>query len=189
MDNYLAEMFAIFDKTEVKYNSSKPIKFNLETDNIDELFDKKIVSKGQKLENSVPFLEKINGRYLAIVEDQGFHCVIVDKVVKDFHNMWCSCNKPYLDEHIYATLQNIRNKKIKMFYKKNRKKDEKNILESVRLGKYYLAFGIADQDLLVVSQNGTMSKMPIKENGKVVFEVIEDDDNLSLSKMLEDFDK
>jgi len=185
MDAFLAEMFAIFDNNTVKYNSTKPIKFSLEKGNIEELFVDKILTKGKKLEDKVTFLEKFNDRYLAIVEDQGYYSVIIDKVTDNFYNMWCSSNNLYLDEYIYATLKCIRDKKINKFYKVRRKTDDNNLLDSVRKGKYYLAFGIDGNDILTVSQNGVITKYPAIENNEVVFEVIEDDDNLSLSKLLE----
>jgi len=185
MDSYLAEMFAIFDNNVDLYNSSRPIKLNIEKDNIDELFTKKTIIKGRRLEDCVSFIEKFANRYIAIVEDHEFHCVIIEKVIKDFSNMWCSCNKPYLDEHIYATLQCIKDHKIKNFYKVKRKSDGKNLLEDVRKGEFYLAFGIEDNNLLIVSQNGVIERLPILVKGKVAFEVIEDDDNLSLSKLLD----
>ena len=188
MDSYLAEMFAIFDNNVNYYNSIKPIKLDIFADNIDEIFDKKTIIKGRRLEDNVTFLEKFDNRYLAIVEDHKFHSVIIEKVVKDFNNMWCSCDKPYLDEHIYATLQCIKDNKMKGFYKIKRKSNGKNLLEDVKKGVFYLAFGIEEDKLLVVSQDGNISKLPIIEEGKVVFEVIEDDDNLSLSKILDSFE-
>lgn len=187
MENYLSEMFAIFDNNVNYYNSSRPIKLNFAKDNIDDLFDKKIIIKGRRIEDRVTFLEKIGNRYLAIVEDEKIICVIIDKVVNDFYNMWCTCNKPYLDEHIYATLQCIKDNKIRKFYKVKRKSDGKNLLEDVRKGEFYYAFGVEDERIKVVSRDGCIYKIPIKEKGKLAFEVIEDDDNLSLSKILDDF--
>ena len=184
MDAFLAVMFAIYDNNVDYYNSIRPIKLDIEKGNIDEIFNKKVIIKGRRLEDYVTFLEKIDNRYLAIVEDHTFHSVIIENVVKDFNNMWCSCKKNYLDEHIYAVLQCIKDKKFKSFYKVKRKSNGNNLLEDVRKGEFYLSFGIEDESLLVVSQNGVISKIPIIEEGEVVFEVIEDDDNLSLSKIL-----
>ena len=103
--------------------------------------------------------------------------------------MSCSTEKPYLDEHIYATLKSIREKKYKNFYKVKYKNNGVNMLEDVRKGKFYLAYGIENDNLLIVSENGGLSKLPILVNGKVAFEVIEDDDNLSLSKIIENYEK
>ncbi len=187
MEPYLSEMFAIFDNNVDFYNSTRPIKLNIEKDNIDDLFDRKIAIKGRRLEERVTFLEKIEKRYLAIVEDTEVHPVIIESVEKDFYNMWCACEKPYLDEHIYATLQCIKDKKFKNFYKVKHKSSGTNLLEDVRRGEYFLAFGIEGNKLLIVSKNGEIVKIPLIEKGKVVFEVIEDDDNLSLSKILDSF--
>ena len=186
MNAYLAEMFAIFDNNVEMYNSAKPIQFNLDNDNIDELFHKKIIARGIKLEDNVRFLEKLGNRYLAIVEDSSFYCVVIEKVVDDFHNMWCSSNKPYLDEHIYATLQCIRSKKMKSFYKVKRKSYDKNLLEDVRRAKFYLAFGVEGNSILLVSENGAIKRSLLKENDRLMYEVIEDDDNLSLSKLFDE---
>ena len=189
MECYLSEMFAIFDNKVELYNSIKPIKFNLNKDNIDDLFAKEVVVLGKRLENRVTFLEKINNRYLAIVEDSKVNSVIIENVTKDFYTMSCSTEKPYLDEHIYATLKSIREKKYKNFYKVKYKNNGVNMLEDVRKGKFYLAYGIENDNLLIVSENGGLSKLPILVNGKVAFEVIEDDDNLSLSKIIENYEK
>ena len=178
-----------FDNKVELYNSIKPIKFNLNKDNIDDLFAKEVVVLGKRLENRVTFLEKINNRYLAIVEDSKVNSVIIENVTKDFYTMSCSTEKPYLDEHIYATLKSIREKKYKNFYKVKYKNNGVNMLEDVRKGKFYLAYGIENDNLLIVSENGGLSKLPILVNGKVAFEVIEDDDNLSLSKIIENYEK
>ena len=59
----------------------------------------------------------------------------------------------------------------------------------VRDGLIYFCFGIDGDNLLLVSDNEGIVAAPIVENGKCMFEVIEDDDDCSLSKYLEQFDK
>ena len=188
-DSFLTEIYAIFDNNTEYFNSQRPIKFDLKKDNIDDLFSKHIITKGRNLIDNVQFLEKIKDRYTAIVKDEKIHLVIIEDVVKDFKRMWCSCENPYLDEHIYATLQCLKDNKIKPFYKVRYKNNKKNLLDEVRVGGFYCSMGIEDDNILLISKAGGILRMPFLENGKVAFEVIEDDDDLSLSKIFASYDK
>ena len=188
MEPILNEIFGIFDRAVDYYNSKKPIKFNLEKDNIDSLFNREIVIKGRRLEDRVEFLELVEGKYIAIVSQNEPVLVVIEPVTNDFYSMWTSLNSDYLNEYIYAVLQCIKDKKYNDFYKvKYINKNNKNLFDRVRKGDYYLSFGVDKDNLLIISNQGAILEVPILENGKCVFEVIEDDDDLSLSKIIKEY--
>lgn len=188
MEPILNEIFGIFDRAVDFYNCKKPIKFDLEKDNIDNLFNRGTIIKGRRLEHRVEFLELVEGKYIALVSHHEPVLVVIEPVTKEFYNMWSSLNSEYLNEYIYAVLQCIRDKKYNDFYKvKYINKNNKDLLDRVRKGDYFLSFGVDNDDLLIVSNQGAILKVPILENGKCVFEVIEDDDDLSLSKILKEY--
>lgn len=191
MDLFLNEMFAIFDKAEEQYNSRKAIKLDVFKDKFEKHFGDLARDKGTKLyaNGRVTFLEKINDKYIAIVDDIEPRLVIVDQINNDFTALWCTCNKAHYCEHIFAALLALRNKTFNNFYKVRYKGDNFTLLDMVRDGLIYFCFGIDGDNLLLVSDNEGIVAAPIVENGKCMFEVIEDDDDCSLSKYLEQFDK
>ena len=188
MELILNEIFAKFDKQTEYYNSKKPVKIDLSKDEYDHLFRKDVISTGKKIANRVEFLEKIDNKYIAVVDNKLLTLVIIEKVTDGFYSLFSSNNKPFLDENIYAVLTAIRKKEFKNFYKvKYIDKRSKNLLDEVRKGEYYCCCGIEDNGMLLLSSDGSILKVPFIENGKLVFEVIEDDDNLSLSKIIEKY--
>ena len=64
-----------------------------------------------------------------------------------------------------------------------------SLLDEVRDGFFYCCFGIEGDNLLLVADDGMILKAPILENGRCMFDVIEDDDECSLSKELENYKK
>lgn len=57
------------------------------------------------------------------------------------------------------------------------------------IGNFYLCYGINNDKMLLISLNGDTFATNIMKKGKCMFEVIEDDDNCSLSKLLKDYQK
>ena len=100
-----------------------------------------------------------------------------------------ACDKIHYCEHIYAVLLALRNKTFNNFYKVRYKGDNITLLDRVRDGMFYFCFGIDGDNLLLINENGAVTTTPIVEEGKCMFEVIEDDDECSLSKYLEKYDK
>lgn len=185
METILNEIFGKFDKTEEFYNSRAPILIDFNNLCEEVLFRKDVIGKGKKLENRVTFLEKIDNKYVAVVETNKFILVVVEHIVDNFYRLYSSMNKPYLDEAMYAVLKAIINKKFNNFYKvKYKNKKNRNLLDEVKQGEFFCSFGVDNENLLLISNNVQMVEVPFLENGELVFEVIEDDDNLSLSKIL-----
>ncbi|MBQ4031143.1 MAG: hypothetical protein II625_05260 [Bacilli bacterium] len=187
MEVMLNEIFAIFDGAEERYNALKPIKFNLLNGDDDAIFKSNVVLEGTKdFENErVEFLEKIDDHYLAIVEGR-IPCLVNIREDDDGYTfMWCNCNHVGYCKHIYATILAIREKQFKPFYKVIYNGKDESLLDKVMSGRFFLCFGIEGDRLLLITSESMIFKADIVVDGKVVFEVIEDDDECSLSKALE----
>ncbi len=190
MELFVNEFFAKFDNTEELYNTRKAIRFNLKKDKFEKFFGEMERDKGTKLyaNSRVSFLEKLDDKYLAIVEDVEPVLVVVHQVNEEFTVLWCSCPGKKYCAHIYAALLAIKNKSFNNFYKVRYKGDNFTLLDRVRDGLFYFCFGVNGDTLLLISDNGGITSSPIVDNGKCMFEVIEDDDECSLSKYLEKYD-
>lgn len=187
MEIILNEIFAIFDGTQDRYNSLKSIKFDLINGDDDSIFRANAILEGTKYyeDDRVEFLEKVDNRYLAIVEERVPHLVNIREDEDGFVFMWCNCNKEGYCKHIYAALLAIREKKFKPFYKVIYKGKDESLLDKVMSGKFFLCFGIDGDQLLLITAESMVFKADIMVEGKRVFEVIEDDDDCSLSKALD----
>lgn len=190
MEVFLNEMFGSFDGLEKNYMFHKPIRFDIFKDDFKELFSSSSINIGTKYyENDhVSFLEKIDNQYIAIVEERRPFLVTIDDLGEGVYQFHCSCKIDNYCRHLYAVLLAIRNKKFKKFYKVKYIGKEETMLELVTISNYYLCFGVDEDNLLVVTGKDMVSSFPILQNGKKAFEVIEDDDNLSLSKIIDSYD-
>lgn len=192
METILNEFFAKFDGYEEKYNYLKPIKFKINEDSINSLFKKGIISKGKSYYESgnVAFLEKVFGRYIAVVFGVEPYLVIVEEMKDDFVMMWCSCKCDFYCKHLYAVLLSIKEKKFNNFYKvKYIKNDSQSLLEKMANGGFLLCAGLLDDKLLIVGNNSIRQENIIDDKGNLLFEVIEDDDSLTLSNHFAKFKK
>lgn len=189
MEVFLNEIFALFDGTSEKYNMLKPIKFDLIDGDDDKLFKPQVILKGTKYyeDDRVEFIEKIDDHYLAIVEGSVPYLVNIRDDKDGYVFMWCSCKCEFLCKHIYATILAIRDKVVKPFYKVAYKGKDESLLEQVMSSKFFLCFGIEGDRLLLITAESMIFKADIVVDGKRVFEVIEDDDECSLSKALEQY--
>jgi len=189
MEVFLNEIFGKFDGTEERYNCAKPIKFNLLKGDSTKIFKPLVIERGTKYfdEDKVIFLEKVDNKYIAIVEGRLPYLVVIEQVDKEYVIMWCNCRCNYYCKHIYAVLLAIRNKKFNNFYKVKYIGKEETLLERVTSANFYLCFGIDGDKLLIVSPEGRIVPIDVIQNGKLAFEVLEDDDNCSLSKLLKEY--
>ena len=189
MEVFLNEIFALFDGTSEKYNSLKPVKFDLIDGDDDKMFKPQVILSGTKYyeDDRVEFLEKIDDHYLAIVEGSIPYLVNIRDDNDGYVFMWCSCKTSGYCKHIYATILAIRDKKFKPFYKVIYKGKDETLLEKVMASKFFLCFGIEGDQLLLITAESMIFKADIMVDGTKVFEVIEDDDDLSLSKALDKY--
>lgn len=187
MEVFLNEIFAIFDGTKEKYNSLKPVKFDLMSGDDDGIFRSQAILQGTKCyeDDRVEFLEKVDDHYLAIVEGAVQYLVNIKDYGDGYLFLWCNCRSDYYCKHIYATILAIRDKKFKPFYKVVYKGKDETLLDKVMTGKYFLCFGIEGDKLLLITAESMIFKADILVDNKCVFEVIEDDDDYSLSKALD----
>lgn len=194
MDVFLNEIFAKFDGVEEKYMVMKPIKYNIMNEEDDtSIFKPNVISAGRKeyLDERVTFLDKLEDKYVAIVEGNIDSLVVIREIDKDHVLLWCSCKLESFCKHIYAVILAIRNEKFKEFYKVTYtgRKDE-TLLQKLSYGSFNMCYGVDGDDLLIVGNDLQLMKVPILDhNGKCVFKVIEDDDNLSLSKIIDSYKK
>lgn len=192
MEVFLNEMFGKFDGTEEKYNYLKPIKFNLFDDDLNSIFKKHVITRGEKYfeEGKVKFLEKVEDkRYLAIVENEEDipYLVVLNQVSDEHVLMWCNCKCDFYCKHIYAVLKALRADKFNNFYKVKYIGREETLLEKVTTSNFQLCFGIEEDKLLLISSDGSIYPADIVQKGRVVFEVIEDDDECSLSNKIAEY--
>ena len=128
--------------------------------------------------NQACYLERI--QYLTIIDNK-------------YIRLRCSCGSDKACYHTAAVILAIRKKlKLNSFYKvKLIKNDEdETLLDKITNSSYFLCFGITEDRLLIVSELGVIFEEPIcNKEGKVQFEVYEDDDEMSLSKVLEGYKK
>ncbi len=185
MEVFLNEIFGKFDKTEDAYNFLNPCKFDLLNGDCKELFKKTAMDAGEKLyvQGKVKFLEKIDDKYLALVDDKVSQVVMVQIIDDDYVLFWCKC-KNYC-KHVYAVIKAIREGQFNNFYKvKYVGKNEQSMLEKIMVGSFYLSYGLVDEKMSIVTLDGMSSFADVVQHGKIVFEVIEDDDECTLSEEL-----
>ena len=187
MECFLNEMFGILDGLEDAYNVKKPIKIDIyDDDDIKKYFKPVIINRGKKYfeDGKVIFLDKIDNRYIALVDGTQPYAVIVDHVAEGFYLLWCNCAYNGFCKHIYAVILAIRNKQIKKFYKVRRVND-KSLLENITNIDYELSVGVAGDNILIITNDGQIISEPIMDGGKSKFQVIEDDLEMSLSTYIE----
>lgn len=191
MDVFLNEMLGKFDGTEEKYNYSKPVKFDLLKGDLAGIFRPISLEGGAKLyeDGKVTFLEKVGNRYFALVKDRGSHFIVLDQVDPEHALVTCDCNLDYHCKHACAALLALRDKKFNNFYKVKFINDKASSFEVATLGQYFMSYGIEKDQMMIVVPEGAVFPVDIIQDGKCVFEVIEDDDDLTLSKKLKEFQK
>ena len=191
------ELVAALNHNEIKYTYKKPFKFNLFKDDIDVLFDKKVRDKGEEeyQNQNVRFLEQINESYYAVMEDiknKRLQSIIVNYNEKDkILSMTCNCPLEARCEHMYAVLKAIKNKEQYNFYKvRFIDNHNANMYDKLFTLNYYLCLGIDTDKLIILFPNGDLSAIPVLDQfGKITFEVVEDDDDKSLTKLIKDLKK
>lgn len=191
MEVFLNEIFAKFDGLEEKYNYLKPVKFDFLNSDCKELFKKAVIDSGEKLfeQGKVKLLEKVDDRYLALVEDRIPYIVLLQKVKDDYGLMLCNCKVSTYCKHTYAALRTLREEKFNSFYKVKYIGKEESMLDKVTISNFYLSFGVEGDKIFLVTIDGVIYPADIIQNGKIAFEVIEDDDECTLSKQLEELKK
>lgn len=191
MDCILNEIVAKYDGVEDLYNSKKPIKFDLMNGDLTTIFKKSKVDYAEVLikDDMVSYLEKVKDNYIAIVEGKEPSVVIVSKVNDEYIRILANAPKDKEEVVKAAAIMAIRENKFHPFYKIKLVNESESLLDKVTNLTYFLCIGKVEDRLLIVGENGLLFEEPIVKDNKVRFEVIEDDDELSLSKVLEEYNK
>ena len=191
MDVFLNEMFAKFDGLEENYNSLKPVKFDIFKSKLETLFKPNAISRGKKdyEDGLVLFLEKRENRYIAVVDAEEPAVIIIDIVNDEYIRFWCNCLKEGFCKHMCSIILAIRNNDYNNFYKIKYLTKSNDLLDKVTKGIYSLCFGVEGDNLLVIDDDAKVLSLPIIKNGKVMIEVLEENDELSLSKIIDSYKK
>lgn len=195
MECMLDESFAIFDGAEERYNLKKPFEFDLMNGDLSTIYKKSVLEHAEVLveDEMISFLECVNNKYIAIVEGKKPIAVAVSIIDDKYVRIYCSGGCDKACSHTAAVILAIRKKlKLNSFYKIKliKDNDEETLLDKITNSAYYLCFGLTEDRLLIVSETGVIFEEPICDrNGRVQFEVYEDDDEMSLSKVIEGYKK
>lgn len=142
------DLLAVLNNTTemIEYKSS--LHFDLFNDDIDKLFKEKYNVSCE--EEEISFLEKINNRYYAIVDD---HIVIVDyNCGKKILNLYCDCSDTTPGSHIYSVLKAIVAGKSSKFYKLIVGEDKDNFIDDTGKFKFYLCYGVTSNGVKVIQR-------------------------------------
>ena len=174
-----------------RYEYKKEFSFDLFNDDINNIFAYQIIERGQKYyeENKVKFLEKIDDeRYFASVEGTENYLVVI-KYNEENKKMqvYCSCPCEFYCKHIYAVILSIRNNKFNRFYKIYYKNPNISLIDRVVNYDYQLCMGIIEKNFLIINNDGEIELVPIFDsNNKCNWQILEDDENMTLTKKLQD---
>ena len=186
MDCFLNEMFGKLDGLEESFNSKKPVKVNInDEESLKKYFKPVIINRGKKYfeQGKVLFLDKIENRYIAFIEGTKPYVVIVDIIDDNYVFFWCNCEYNGFCKHTYAVIEAIKHNFVRKFYKV-RRVNEKTLLENLSNAQYELSIGVSDKNILLLTNDGKIISEPLMKNNKLRFEVIEDDDEMSLSNYI-----
>lgn len=186
LDDFLYELHAELMETKSRYEYQDIFIFDLYNDDLNKLFSKKIVERGEKYykEGKVKILEKIEDKYYAIVIGTEKYLTVIkyDEKSKEML-VYCTCPCEFYCKHIYAVIRAIRDKKEHKFYKILYINKKENLLENMVKSKYILCFGIEEDYLEIINKYGEIELVPIlDEEDNLNFKVLEEDENKTLTK-------
>ena len=186
MPKYMYSMFQIFIEKLVNPEINSLFAFDINKDNFDDLFDINTIKLGKKYltDNKIMFIESENNITYAVVRDESDHLVSInyDDTKKEVE-MSCTCENNHFCKHMYATLLAKKEGINKKFYKISFVDENMSMVENLKNFNYLLCSGIIDDYLIVVDIN-KFAFLPILDNGKMRFKIIEDDDKHTFEKTI-----
>ena len=190
LESFLYELHASLRGEVSKYKMGNKINFNINKDNLENIFTKDIIDIGNViiLNNQVKYLEYIYGRYYALVEDNKKEVVIIDDD-NNIIQMKCSCNKS-ICPHMYAVIKSIRNNQYHKFCKVSLKKNNESLINKILDLNYFLCVGYNENNLEIINNVGEIMETSIVGfNKEVSWEVVDDDEKNTLTKLFMKFEK
>lgn len=188
---FFEELSAHFTGTTGKYELEEEFEFDLINGELSTIIDDSQRKLGEEFYQGgrVLFLEKINNEYIAIVGDTSLYAISIkyDDSTKKVQ-MTCACPASYSCYHFCAVVLAIRNHKFNKFYKVTPKRNNTSLLDRVMNFQYILSIGIDDQgNHFLIIENNQLKLVPILDSqGESVFEILEDDEEGTLSKRIND---
>lgn len=173
MNGLCCEILSVLDNKEDMIEYQKSLDFDIFKDDIEKEF-------GSFKLLDVSYLEKINGLYFAIVDNELVIAQYVNE--KKILNLYCTnkdCNK-----YFYSFLIAVRINGFKKFYKLMVVEDIKDFDESSTLAKYYLCYGVRN-DCFKIIEGSECSLLPISKYREGLVKII-GDNNENLKKLIED---
>lgn len=185
------ELIAKLNKTEYKYTYKKAFKFDLYRGKLSNIFDDEIIKRGEDYYNNqrVRFVERIKDSYYATIEGStGIYTVIIDYDNKTkMTKMYCSCPCEFFCKHMYATIKCIRNKEFYKYYKVRYIEENADLYNKMFSQNYYLSLGLVDDKITLLMPDGSIKTVYVLDKDKKpMFEVVEEDDEKSLSNKIKE---
>ena len=181
----------IFSDASKNFKYENQFRFDLFNGKVEKVFDIRNIIRGTKyFENGkVLFLEKVDDRYFAVVNDEELEVVIIkyDEVSYDMQ-VFCSCPDDDFCEHILAVIQAIRAKKFNNFYKIMPKKTYFDMFDKLMDVNYTFCIGMVEDVVGVIGDNGDIKWLNILDDDKNPrWVIVEDDEKKRFSKAMEKF--
>ena len=182
------ELLASINGNEIKYTYNKEFTFNLFKGELEKVFNDKVILSGEDVYNEkrVRFLEKIQQSYYAVVEGNNdkLYTVIIDQFDKNIR-MNCTCPCEFRCKHMYAALKTIRDKEQFKFYKVRYVQENVDTFNKIISNNYYLCIGYYNDMLTLVYPSGEITNVHcLDRDGKAMFEVVQDDENNTLTNYI-----
>ena len=189
LPKYLYPEFQILIENLIQPKKDQIFVCDKEKDDIDDLFNDNTKITGADIynQNRVTYIEKVKDVYYSIVSTDSNHLVSVYDI-KETNEMQlsCTCENNEFCEHMYATLQAIKDNKEYKYFKIARIEDDKSLIDNINNFNYYLCAGIHEDNFVVILAD-SFQFLPILENGKLNYKIIEDDDKKTLEKELKKY--
>ena len=160
-------------------------------DNIDELFDEKVIKDGKKCykENKVTLIEKKEESDItyAVVKGRSNYLVsIINNPLTKEVSFTCNCDSNSFCKHIYATLLAMKNNETRKFFKVASVGEKGSIMDIIKNFNYEFCADIYGDNFVIVKSDSFVL-YPIIINGKITFKIIEDDKDKTLEKKLNEY--
>lgn len=172
------------------HDYNEEFNFDLFKGDLNKLFSYPIIERGENyyIDSNVKFLEKIDGKYYAVVEGNTKYAVVIDYDEKNKNmSVSCSCPCEFCCKHIYAVILSIRNNKFNKFFKIMYSNSDESLLDKITNFNFALCIGIEDKKFIIVSSYGKLESVDMfDEIGKYCWEIIEDNKTGDLKSQIKE---